>query len=311
MDHRRRASRRARTHGILHVLGSILFGVASAAADETAPEPAPPKPTAAAAEAGPPERERSEPLWEIGAVGGGGWLPDYPAAGQNHWNGIALPYAIYRGDFLQLGERGIVRGLFLDLRHVELDLSADAAFPVDSSDNRAREGMPDLDTLFEVGPKLIYKFLPRGSGRELDLSLAARAVLSTDIVNWRYQGVVINPGLTWRDARFLDGDLSLVAGINPLFGLDGLNRYFYQVSPGDARPDRPTYNADPGYIGTEITLGASWSPFERVRLFGGIVPGYYKGSANEDSPLYRDNFTIAVGGGLRVSLFQSERRVPR
>jgi MipA family protein len=55
----------------------------------------------------------------------------------------------------------------------------------------------------------------------------------------------------------------------------------------------------------------SWSPFERVRLFGGIVPGYYNGSANEDSPLYRDDFTIAVGGGLRIMLFQSERRVPR
>jgi outer membrane protein len=311
MGHRKQASRRARAHGIFTLLASLLFAVA-AAANEVAPrEPAPPRPTSAAAEAGPPERERSEPLWEIGAVGGGGWLPDYPAAGQNHWNGVALPYAIYRGDFLQLGERGIVRGLLLDLRHFELDLSADAAFPVDSSDNRAREGMPDLDTLFELGPKLIYKFLPRGSGQELDLSLAARAVLSTDIVNWRYQGVVINPGLTWRDARFLEGDLRLVAGINSLFGFDGLNRYFYHVSPGDARPARPAYNADPGYIGTEITLGASWSPFERVRLFGGIVPGYYKGSANEDSPLYRDDFTVAVGGGLRVTLFQSERRVPR
>ena len=205
---RRQSSRWARAHGILPLLANLLL-VAAAAADEAPPEPAPPKPTSAAAEAGPPERGRTEPLWEIGAVGGGGWLPDYPAAGQNHWNGIALPYAIYRGDFLQLGERGIVRGLFVDLRHFELDLSAGAAFPVDSSDNRAREGMPDLDTLFELGPKLIYKFLPRGSGRELDLSLAARAVLSTDIVNWRYQGVVINPGLTWRDERFLDGDLAL------------------------------------------------------------------------------------------------------
>ena len=35
-----------------------------------------------------------------GVVGGGGWLPDYPAADENHFQGIALPYAIYRGDFL-------------------------------------------------------------------------------------------------------------------------------------------------------------------------------------------------------------------
>jgi MipA family protein len=295
----------------LLLLASLSLGATAAAEEAAPPEPAPPKPTSAAADAGPPERERSEPLWEIGLVGGGGWLPDYPAASQNHWRGIGLPYAIYRGDFLQVGERGLVRGLFLDLRNLEFDLSADAAFPVNSSDNRAREGMSDLDTLFEIGPKLIYKFLPRGSGQELDLSVATRAVLSTDIVNWRYQGFVVNPGLAWRDERFLNGDLSLVASLNPLFGFDGLNRYFYQVSPRDARPNRPEYNAEPGYIGTELTLGASWSPFERVRLFGGIVPGYYKGSANEDSPLYRDNFTIAVGGGLRITLFQSEQRVPR
>jgi MipA family protein len=308
MDHRQQASRRrSRAASIFPLLGSVMCVVAAAAAEEPAAPPEPP----AAADAGPPERDRSEPLWEIGVVGGGGWLPDYPAASQNHWRGIGLPYAIYRGDFLQVGERGIVRGLFLDLRNLEFDLSADAAFPVDSSDNRARQGMPDLDTLFEIGPKLTYKFLPRGSGQELDLSVATRAVMSTDIVNWRYQGFVVNPGLTWRDERFLDGDLSLVAGLNPLFGFDGLNRYFYQVNPRFARPERPAYDADDGYIGTELTLGVAWSPFERVRLFGGIVPGYYKGSANEDSPLYRDNFTIAVGGGLRVALFQSERRVPR
>ena len=41
------------------------------------------------------------------------------------------------------------------------------------------------------------------------------------------------------------------------------------------------------------------------------MPGYYKGSANENSPLYRDDFNIAVGGGLRISLFQSDQRVAR
>ena len=48
---------------------------------------------------------REKPLWEIGVVGGGGWLPDYPAADQNHLQGLVLPYAIYRGDFLRLGRR--------------------------------------------------------------------------------------------------------------------------------------------------------------------------------------------------------------
>lgn len=294
------------------VVGVLLMvaSTAMAGADEEAP-----KPVSEASDAGPPEHEddHTVPLWELGLVGGGGYLPDYPAASQNHWRGIGLPYAVYRGDFLQVGERGIVRGLFLDLRQFEFDLSADASFPVNSSDNKARDGMDDLDTLFEIGPKLIYKFLPRGSGQELDLSLATRAVLSTDLLNWRYQGFAVAPGLTYADERFslLGGDLRLIATLEPQFGFGGLNKYFYEVDHKDARSNRPAYDADPGYIGTELTLGFGWSPFERVRLFGGIVPGYYKGSANENSPLYRDDFNIAIGGGLRISLFQSETRVPR
>jgi hypothetical protein len=307
MGHRGQGCRAAWV--LLPFLAAVV-PMAAAGADEEAPPP-----VSEAGDAGPPERkdDHTEPLWELGLVGGGGYLPDYPAASQNHWRGIGLPYGIYRGDFLQVGERGIVRGLFLDLRQLEFDLSADASFPVNSSDNKAREGMDDLDTLFEIGPKLIYKFLPRGSGQELDLSLATRAVLSTDLVNWRYQGYVIAPGLTYADERFslLGGDLRLIATLEPQFGFGGLNKYFYEVDRKDARSNRPAFDADPGYIGTELTLGVGWSPFERVRLFGGIVPGYYKGSANENSPLYRDNFNIAIGGGLRISLFQSETRVPR
>jgi hypothetical protein len=155
MGHRGQACRAAWV-----LLPFLTVGVPIAALGAEAPQP-----VNAASDAGPPERkEHTVPLWELGLVGGGGYLPDYPAASQNHWRGIGLPYAVYRGDFLQVGERGIVRGLFLDLRQFEFDLSADASFPVNSSDNKARQGMNDLDTLFEIGPKLIYKFLPRGSG---------------------------------------------------------------------------------------------------------------------------------------------------
>ena len=81
--------------------------------------------------------------------------------------------------------------------------------------------------------------------------------------------------------------------------MDGLNKYFYEVKPRDERPGRPAYQADNGYIGTELSLGATWGPWERLRLFGGVQLGYWKGSANEDSPLWREEFTVAVGGGLQ------------
>ena len=39
--------------------------------------------------------------------------------------------------------------------------------------------------------------------------------------------------------------------------------------------------------------------------------GYFNGSANEGSPLHRDNLNLAAGAGLRLAIFQSERRVSR
>ena len=102
-----------------------------------------------------------------------------------------------------------------------------------------------------------------------------------------------------------------MASLSPSWGVDGLNKYFYEVKPRDVRPGRPAYQADNGYIGTELNLGASWGPWERLRLFGGVQLGYWKGSTNEDSPLWREEFTVAVGGGLRVMLFRSERTVLR
>lgn len=58
------------------------------------------------------------PLFEAGIFGGVAWLPDYPAAAQNHLRVVPLPFLIYRGELLRSDERGlrgrILRGQDLD-----------------------------------------------------------------------------------------------------------------------------------------------------------------------------------------------------
>ena len=184
-------------------------------------------------------------------------------------------------------------------------------FRSNSDNNDAREGMDDLDFLLELGPRLTYRFLPPEDRDELDLALAARAVFSTDFGNFRYQGLTLNPNLTYRRNDFILDDMRGVLSLSPLFGFDGLNDYFYRVSPSEARPGRPAFEADDGYIGTELSIGASWGIMENLRVFGGVQIGYWGHSANDDSPLHRDDWTVGVGGGLRWSIFTSERRVPR
>jgi outer membrane scaffolding protein for murein synthesis (MipA/OmpV family) len=253
----------------------------------------------------------SDPLWEVGIVAAGGWLPDYPAADENHFRFVPLPYAIYRGEVFRLGDRGAARGIVADEESFEIDLGIDAAFPVDSDDNDAREDMSSLDLLLEAGPRFTYRFLPKQKKNEVDLSIAGRAVISTDGKNWRYQGIIINPALVYRRNHMFGHDFRGVLSVGSLFGYDGMNRYFYRVSDQDARPGRPQYEADDGYIGTEFSAGFSWGIIDNLRAFGGVQLGYWGGSANDDSPLHRDNTTFTVGGGIRWSFFTSEERVER
>lgn len=251
------------------------------------------------------------PLWEVGVVAGGGRLPDYPAASESHLRGLALPFAIYRGPTFRVGDRGAARGIILDDGTVEFDLGLDASFPVDSNDNDAREGMDDLDFLLEVGPRMTYRVWPQGSTNELNLAIATRAVISTDFANWRYQGVSINPSLGYARNELFGLDMRAVATMSPLFGVGGLNRYFYRVADGETLPDRAAFDADDGYVGTEFSAGLSYSILDNVRIFGGVQFGYWDGAANSDSPLHEDTTTYAIGGGLRWSIFESERLVAK
>jgi len=260
---------------------------------------------------GPARPRKEEPLWEIGLVGGGGWLPDYPASDQNHINGIALPYAIYRGEFFRVGDGDGPRGLFVDVPWLELNVGMDAAFPVDSNNNNAREGMDDLDYLLEAGPKLIVKLLPSNPLNELDLSLAFRSVFSTDFSNLRYQGVTLTPGITYRRNEVFGTDLEAIAGLNGIFGFDDYNDYFYEVRERDVQENRPRFRANQGYVGSEITLGLSWGATDRIQIFGGTQIGVWSGSANEESPLFRDKTTLAIGGGMRWTFFASDQTVRR
>ena len=157
--------------------------------------------------------------------------------------------------------------------------------------------MDNLDYLLELGPRLRYRFLPEPDGQELDASLAVRGVISTDFANWRYQGITINPALSYRLRPFAEHDFRLVASLSPFWGVDGLNKYFYEVKPRDER-------AGPrGLPGRQRLYRHRAKPRRhlgrvgRLRLFGGVQLGYWKGSANGTA---RSSGRIHGGGGRRA-----------
>ncbi|MCY4032767.1 MAG: MipA/OmpV family protein [Hyphomicrobiales bacterium] len=252
--------------------------------------------------------EETEPLWEAGVGGGAIYEPDYPGSDEHKANGGAAPYIIYRGDIFRLGDGSIVKGVVMETERFEFDISFDASFDADSEDNDARMGMPDLDFLGEVGPQLTINLGEYHKG-QLELELPVRAVFSTDFNDLDHRGYVFNPEISYgRDDLFENFNIFLELGAS--FATEELQDYFYQVEEQHATSSRMVYDAEAGYMGSELSVAFSYGITDRLRLFTGVQVSYYGGAANEDSPLLLDEITSTVGAGLVWSIYESDAQVP-
>ncbi|WP_424136028.1 MipA/OmpV family protein [Roseomonas chloroacetimidivorans] len=249
------------------------------------------------------------PVFEAGVAGGGGWLPDYPAADQNHFRGIAVPYLIYRGEVLRADDQG-VRGRVLRGERIGLDLSFSGAFPSSSDDNRARRGMPDLDWQGEVGPALRLTFWRDPTHpRRINLELPVRAVFSSDLTSVHYRGFVFSPELAFEDRNTGLPGARLRVGVGPIFATERLHRYFYEVAPQYALPDRPAYRAKGGYLGSRLQFSYRVPITEQISFVGGGRVENFASAANEESPLHRQNWNATVALGFAWSFWRSEATV--
>ena len=280
----------ARNSLSLIVVFTILLGV-KAQAQDTNPNGAPIK-----------------PLWELGVAAGGTYSPDYPAADKNSLHGLALPYAIYRGDLLRLGKDSIAKGVFIDNDYIELNVSLAASFNANSSDNNARRGMPDLDYLGEIGPQLKIKLGELYGGRT-ELQLPVRAVFSTDLSRVDHRGYLFNPRFYYERKNIFNSSIDMDSSIGSSFATKKLHEYYYRVEPQFATATRPAYEAGGGYLGSKITLGLSYGITDRIWIYFGGQVGYYGGAANEDSPLFRQKVNSSIHVAFTWSIFQSDTRV--
>ena len=250
----------------------------------------------------------AKPLFELGVAGGGGYIPDYPAAGESHFQGIALPFLAYRGAFLRSDEKGLLRGRLVRSDRIELDISLAGSFAAESDDNDARRGLPDLDYLGELGPRLQITLARAVRDAKIDFELPVRAVFSTDFSDLRYRGVLAAPEIAYQHDNFGGGGLGLKLGLAASFATHELMDYFYEVEPRFATPSRPAFAARSGYLGTRLQLSGLQPLGPRWRLFLAVRGDSHHGAANRKSPLFRDRLTWAAGAGLIWSFYQSERR---
>ncbi|MFT8243689.1 MipA/OmpV family protein [Roseomonas sp. BN140053] len=256
-----------------------------------------------------PAQEVRLPVLEAGIGGGGGWLPDYPAAGQNHVQGIGFPYVIYRGEILRSDDQG-VRGRVYRSGGVGIDLSLGGAFPSSSSKNDARRGMPDLDWQGEVGPALrLTLWRDPAAPRRVNLELPVRAVFSSDLTSVHYRGVVFSPELAFEQYGLGFPGARLRAGIGPIVATGRLMDYFYRVEPRFVRPDRPAFDAEGGYLGTRLQFSYRVPVTDRLSVVGGGRVENFSGATNSDSPLFRRDWNLSLALGVAFSFYRSEATV--
>lgn len=254
--------------------------------------------------------DESEPLWELGLIGGGGWKPDYPASDEYHPAGLVLPYVRYRGKIFRAGDRdAIARGRFLRNKRYEFDLSLSGALPADSDKNDARRDMPDLDALIEVGPRFqltLAEPLPRS---KLSFEIPARAVFSIALDGVGYHGFTFHPRLVYQHDNLFGVLTRFRVTTGPIFATKELMDYFYQVKERDEIVgQRPAFDAAAGYLGSEFSLYARRRLSRHLSIFGALKVNYYEGATNADSPLFRTNTSAAVGLGFIWSIYLSKQQ---
>jgi outer membrane scaffolding protein for murein synthesis (MipA/OmpV family) len=254
-------------------------------------------------------RAEPRPEWEFGLGATGFQLPDYRGSDESRGYALPFPYLIYRGERFRIDRQG-VRGIFFESDRVELNLSLSATPPVNSEENRARQGMPHLDPTLEIGPRLDVT-LARDREREwsFEVRLPVRAAIATDLSHTQHIGYVAYPHLHLFTRPRLAGvkwNLGLQAG--PLFATRKYHDYFYAVDPEFATPERPAYEAAAGYSGALALVSLSR---RFPRFWVGAFARYdtLKGAAFEPSPLVRRDYAVMAGFAVAWIFAESDKRV--
>lgn len=255
--------------------------------------------------------EPSKPLWELAIGGFGMHSPAYPGADVSTTNFIALPFPIYRGSFLRLGEEieKPVRGQILQEERLGITLDMDFSFGSDAAETPLRTGMPDLDPIVELGPEIEWR-LNRNSDERGDwfaaLQLRGAAVFPDLTPEWR--GWVASPEIRYVRHFGIEGQ-RLKLRLTPSFASRQYMGYYYDVAPRFATVQRPAYEARGGYLGT--TLGLSWHRpvTSDLELRIGARLSQRGGAKNSESPLFAERFGTTIYVAFLYSFWQSDRQV--
>lgn len=250
-----------------------------------------------------------KPLWELGIGFSALLLPDYRGSNEYRFYPLPYPHFIYRGDVLKVDENKVSGQIFKTDR-ILLDVSIYGYLPVKSSNNTAREGMPDVDPTFEIGPAIKIKLLEDKENKyQLNLNLPVRAAFSTDFSSVRYEGWVFSPRINFEKGDIIpETGLNLGISAGPMFADSGYHEYFYTVEPAYATVARPAYSASAGYSMSTLSMGLS-KEYKQFIFSAFVSADFLQGAAFKDSPLVKTETSIMTGISITWVFFKSATMV--
>ncbi len=197
---------------------------------------------------------------------------------------------------MRADEDGGMRGRLIKKKHYEINISLGGALPANSKENVTRNGMPNLDTMIELGPGLIIHLI-KNKNTKLKLNIPIRFAISTDLTKVDDRGLVFNPLLFYIHKDFFIKKAIFFASLSVRFASRQFHKFFYQVGSEFRTPERPSYKARAGYLGTSLNLGIGHTFKKNYMSFIGVRHSYFASSANINSPLLvnKSNTSLAIG----------------
>ena len=254
----------------------------------------------------------SKPVWELGVGAAFFSGHDYPASDDPNDTALALPFFVYRSERVRV-QGGGVGAVAIERPRFKLDVSLGGSLNAESSGNAAREGLPDLDFLFELGPRLNILLSRRlhanGATSTWRWLNSIQGVVSTDfsVVNGR--GYTFKTELEWKHANAFGSAVDLQLQLDAQWATRNLHDYFYSVASQFATPTRAAFRARSGYLGATTSIGLGYEITPALRLFSGVQFENFRGAANSDSPLFETENTINYAVAIVWTLRSSKRRI--
>ncbi len=234
--------------------------------------------------------------WELGIGLAVLDIPFYPGSSQSKTYLVPVPHLLYQSERFEV-DNGL-QATFLKTPKLRIDLSADFGVPVNSEESTARQGMPNIDLVLQIGPSLEITLAGgRFQSSFTRLELPVRAAVTTDFRAVEQAGWIFEPRLTYETRRLNNTGFAYLFSGGFRFATEQYHDFYYQVDAAFATPTRSAFDASQGYGGFFLNAIANWRT-KNLIYFAVVRYQNLTGSAIEDSPLVEQTDYLFIGGGM-------------